>query len=214
MNGLDASSACTQSALACLQSGGYKFIGRYYSRTTQIPGKKLTQSEAQLISLADIGIVAVYEDGPTSYSYFSADRGTADANGAIAQAKAVGQPLESAIYFTVDYDATSSDITGNIASYFQAIVATIGNQFRVGVYGSGDVCHAIKSSGYASLAWLAQSTGWSGYSSFSDWAIKQGPEQTICGLNADSDVAQGEFGSFVVVSPLPFASDRIHQAST
>src|ERR1051325_4608611 len=150
MNGLDSSSACTQSALTCLQSGGYEFIGRYYSRTTQIPGKKLTQPEARLISLAGIAIVAVYEDGPTSYSYFSSDRGVEDANGASEQANAVGQPSESAIYFTVDYDATSSDIEGNITSYFQAIVATIGNQFRVGVYGSGDVCHAIKSSGYAS----------------------------------------------------------------
>jgi len=214
MNGLDSSSACTQSALTCLQSGGYQFIGRYYSRTTQIAGKKLTQSEAQLISLADISIVAVYEDGPTSYSYFSSDRGVADANGAIQQANAVGQPSESAIYFTVDYDATSSDIAGNITSYFQAIAATIGSQFRVGVYGSGAVCAAIKSIGCASLAWLAQSTGWNGYSSFSDWAIKQGPEQTICGLNADSDVAQGEFGAFVVIAPHPLASRRSERAAT
>lgn len=214
MNGLDASSACTETSLTCLQTQGLKFIGRYYSRTTQIAGKKLTPSEAKLISLAGIAIVAVYEDGPTSYSYFSASRGQADAAGAIAQANAVGQPSESAIYFTVDYDATSSDIAGNITDYFQAIAATIGSQFRVGVYGSGAVCQAIRAAGCASFAWLAQSTGWDGYSSFTDWAIKQGPEQTICGLNADSDVARGEFGAFVVVSSFPMTRERVKTQST
>jgi hypothetical protein len=204
INGLDSSSACTETSITCLQSKGLKFIGRYYSRTTQIAGKKLSASEARLISLGDIAIVAVYEDGPTSYDYFSAARGVADANGAISQANAVGQPAESAIYFTVDYDATSTDIAGNITAYFQAIAATIGSQFRLGVYGSGAVCAAIKAAGCVSLAWLAQSTGWSGYSTFTDWAIKQGPEQSVCGLNSDTDVARGEFGAFVVLQPLPF----------
>jgi len=204
MNGLDASSTCDESSLQCLQSQGLQFIGRYYSRTTQIAGKKLTPAEAQLISLAGIAIVAVYEDGPTNAAYFSASRGAADAGGALEQAAAVGQPQGSAIYFTVDYDASSSDIAGNIAAYFAAIASTIGGQYRVGVYGSGDVCEAMLNGGYASLAWLAQSTGWSGYSQFANWAIKQGAEQTICGLNADADVAQGDFGSFIVMPPTPF----------
>ena len=66
------------------------------------------------------------------------------------------------------------------------------------MYGSGAVCSAITGAGLAQLAWLAQSTGWSGYSQFTAWVIKQGPEQSICGLNSDSDIAQGAFGAFVV----------------
>ena len=198
INGVDSSSACSTAAIACLQNSGIVFVGRYYSRTTQIPGKKLSAGEAQLLSAAGISIVAVYEDGPTSYSYFSAARGIADANGALQQAAAVGQPQGSAIYFTVDYDATTSDIAGNIAEYFKAVAATIGEQYEVGVYGSGAVCAAMTSAGFANLAWLAQSTGWSGYLQFTTWAIKQGPEQSVCGLNSDTDVAQGDFGSFIV----------------
>ena len=30
------------------------------------------------------------------------------------------------------------------------------------------------------------------------WAIKQGPEKSVCGLNSDTDVAQGDFGAFTL----------------
>ena len=199
-NGVDSSSACDATSIACLQSNHIAFVGRYYSRTTQIAGKKLTASEAQLLSGAGLEIVAVYEDGPTSASYFSASRGAADAGGAMQQAAAVGQPAGSAIYFTVDYDASSADIEGVIAQYFAAVATTIGSAFRVGVYGSGAVCTAMLSAGYASLAWLAQSTGWTGHASFTNWAIQQGPEKSACGLNSDTDVAQGDFGGFRVAT--------------
>lgn len=198
ISGVDSSSACTSTSISCLLSEGIGFVGRYYSRTTQIPGKKLTASEAQLISNAGLLLVTVYEDGPTSYSYFSASRGTADAQGALQQAEAIGQPTGSAIYFTVDYDAASNEISGNITAYFNAIAETLKPTYRVGVYGSGSVCSAILEAGYADLAWLAQSTGWSGYSQFTNWSIKQGPEQSVCGLNSDTDDAHGEFGAFTL----------------
>jgi hypothetical protein len=198
VTGVDSSSACTSSSIDCLLSSGISFVGRYYSRTTHIEGKKLTLSEAQLLSESGLQLVAVYEDGPTDYDYFSADRGTADANGAIAQAQAIGQPKGSAIYFTVDYDASFEEIRANITEYFTAINTAMAGLYEVGVYGSGSVCSAITEAGLAQLAWLAQSSGWSGYSQFSDWAIKQGPEQSICELNSDSDVAHGSFGAFTV----------------
>jgi len=198
VSGVDSSSSCTQSSIDCLKQNNIAFVGRYYSRTTQIAGKKLTQAEAQLLSQNGLEIVAVYEDGPTSYSYFSATRGTADAGGALQQAAAVGQPDGSAIYFTVDYDAAQSDIEGNITAYFEAIAETIGDTYAVGVYGSGATCTAILNAGLADYAWLAQSTGWSGYSEFTEWSIKQGPEQSVCALNSDTDEAEGNFGSFTV----------------
>lgn len=198
VTGVDSSSACTSSSIACLLSSGMSFVGRYYSRTTHIEGKKLTQSEALLISQSGLQLVAVYEDGPTSADYFSAARGTEDADGAITQAQAVGQPIGSVIYFTVDYDATSSDIAGNITAYFSALDAALSGMYVVGVYGSGAVCTAMTAAGLAQIAWLAQSTGWTGYSQFTNWAIKQGPEQSVCGLNSDSDIAHGEFGAFTV----------------
>lgn len=198
VSGVDSSSSCTADSIACLKQNGITFVGRYYSRTTQIAGKKLTQAEARLLSNAGLEIVAVYEDGPTSYSYFSAARGTADATGAMQQAAAVGQPEGSAIYFTVDYDAAQNEIDGNITAYFTAIDETIADAYAVGVYGSGATCEAIIAAGLAEYAWLAQSTGWTGYSEFTEWAIKQGPEKSVCGLNSDTDDAHGDFGSFTL----------------
>jgi hypothetical protein len=201
LSGCDASSACTESTISCLRDNNISFVGRYYSDTTHITGKKLTAGEAQLLSSSGFGLVAVYEDAPTESSYFSASRGIKDANGALAQALSVGQPAGSAIYFTVDYDAPQSDIDGNITDYFAAIAATLGTQYVVGVYGSGNTCTAILKSGHARLAWLAQSTGWGGYHSFNDWVIRQGVEGSICGLSSDSDEAQGDFGAFRVAVP-------------
>ena len=198
LTGLDTTTQVTADVAAELVQNGYAFVGRYYSRTTKIPGKKLTAAEAAIICDAGLQLVAVYEDGPTSYSYFSADRGTADAQGAVAQAASVGQPNGSAIYFTVDYDAAASEIAGQITSYFQAVRAAIGDQFIVGVYGSGATCQAILDASLAELAWLSCSTAWSGSKTFTGWAIKQGNPETILGLNADPDQAIDDFGAFVV----------------
>lgn len=198
LSGVDSSSACSASTITCLQQQAIAFVGRYYSRTTQTAGKKLTAAEAKSLSAGGLTIVTVYEDGPTSYGYFSASRGTADANGAVQQAQAVGQPKGTAIYFTVDYDAAADEIADNITDYFRAVVAAVGKKYAVGVYGSGAVCAAITSAGFAKYAWLAQSTGWDGYHAFTTWNIKQGPEQAVCGLNSDTDIALGDFGGFRV----------------
>lgn len=196
--GLDSTTRCTPDVAKQLKDNAYQFVGRYYSRTTKIDGKKLTRDEALTISQAGLQIVAVYEDGPTNYTYFSAARGTADAQGAIQQAAAVGQPAGTAIYFTVDYDAAASEIAGNITDYFKAINAAVGDQFIVGVYGSGATCQAILSAGLAKLAWLSCSTSWMGTKSFTNWTIKQDNPKTIFGLNADPDQANEDLGGFVV----------------
>lgn len=198
LQGCDSSSAVTSADLLCLQQKGYSFVGRYYSRTTHIEGKKLTASEAVMISEGGIDLVAVYEDAPVEYSYFSGARGSEDATAALEQAAAVGQPEGTAIYFSVDYDASDSEIAGNIHAYFSAAAAEIGSKYLIGIYGSGAACTAMMNAGFAQLAWLSQSTGFNGTKTFTNWVIKQGLEGSVCGLNSDSDVAQGNYGSFRV----------------
>jgi hypothetical protein len=199
VTGLDSSSPCDQTAVDCLVQGGYSFVARYYSGSPS-SHKNLTAAEAKLISDAGLQLVAVFENNSTSLPYFTVARGTKDAAEALSMAASVGQPHGTAIYFTVDYDASSQDIAGAITSYMQAVKTGIAGKYTIGIYGSGAVCAAMVKAGLAELTWLSQSMGFNGSSTFSNWNIKQGMPLTICGLNADPDDAHGEYGGFQTAS--------------
>jgi hypothetical protein len=196
-NGIDSLTPCTASALKCLAAAGINFVGRYYSRTTTITGKKLTRTEALRISQAGLQLFSIYEDGPTAMTYFTSKRGALDAQGAVAQAQAVGQPGGSAIYFTVDFDAPIQEKAARAAliAYFRAVNENI-DAYTVGVYGSGAVCQAITDAQLARFAWLANAPKWAGFHTFTSWVLKQAKDTTICTLNADPDQAHGDFGAW------------------
>jgi hypothetical protein len=197
--GLDSSSVCDSTAAACLVQQGYSFLIRYY-RSHQSQLNRLQLPEAQTICAAGLTIGVVFEYRSTTAGYFTANQGAQDAADSLAEGAAVGQPNGSAIYFAVDYDANlQTDLTG-ITAYFQSVVAALRPAYKVGVYGSGAVCGALLDAGLADYAWLSQSTDFSGTATFTRWNIKQGPSQTICGLNADSDTANGDFGGFIIPS--------------
>jgi hypothetical protein len=189
-NGLDVAQDST-SQIGCLGDNGYTFICRYYN--TNRSSKNLTLAEAQALSAAGITIVVVWENGyPTTASYFSQSQGVSDATAALALAAAIGQPAGSAIYFAVDYDATASDVSGVITAYFQGVASVFGpaaTQYAASVYGSGATCQSLLDAGLVTFSWLSQSTGFRGSKTFTAYNIKQGPETTICTMDADSDEA-------------------------
>lgn len=194
----------------CLHDAQIAFACRYYSFTTSQTQKRLTRAEAQKLIAAHLPIVAVYEDGPTELAYFSHARGETDAKHAVASAKAVGQPVGSAIYFAVDYDARPSDVDGGITQYFAGVKASLealgGGQamYRIGVYGSGRVCAHIKDAmRLASYAWLAESHRWAGHDAYAKPDIRQEiSTSTLCTLESGShgmyedNFANGEYGAF------------------
>ncbi|HYM62385.1 MAG TPA: DUF1906 domain-containing protein [Thermoanaerobaculia bacterium] len=203
-NGFDTNQNCSQQ-IACISQGGYQFVGRYYNVNN--PSKNLTHAEAHLLSAGGIALVAVWENGyPTKASYFTFQAGVNDSTSAYNYGSAViGQPAGSAIYFAVDYDASAADIAGPIADYFRGVsqgfqTISSGNPiFKIGVYGSGNVCTAVLASGVAQYAWLSQSTGWGGSKTFANWNIKQGAVTTVCDLDSDLDQAiDGDYGSFTI----------------
>lgn len=208
-NGISTNQDVTTAA-ACLKQAGIDFVFRYYSTTTMQPHKRLTPSEANAILGTGLMLGIVYEDAPTSVGYFSNARGQRDANNAFNTAVSMGQPSGSAIYFTVDYDAPATDISGPIFDYFQGIQQAMQNasagggiSFAIGVYGSGDVCDFIKGqSGIAQYSWLSESTGWSGSGTYADWSVNQAvPTADVCGFTAnpqtyDENRALDDFGGF------------------
>jgi len=128
----------------------------------------------------------------------------------------IGQPPGSAIYFSVDFDATSGDIGGSIVPYFQGVKRGFDEEgagvpeYRVGAYGSGLVCGMLTTQGLISLTWLAMSRGFAGTQAAlaaGEFHLAQrAPAATLCGLGVDfndPNPARPDFGSFVLPAGPP-----------
>jgi len=195
--GFDTTADCSMLA-GQIKAAGLDFVGRYLSQNAH---KAIGAAEAKALRAAGLAIVLVYEDGPTSASYFSADRGTRDGMRAMQQASLIGAPAGTILYFAVDFDASSAEVANAVTPYFQSVNAAISNpgadqpRYRVGVYGSGAVCMALIEAGLAVKGWRACSRGWRGFSDFPDAAINQSLPATRVGLSVDPDEANGDFGA-------------------
>jgi len=188
-----------------LKGSHLDFVARYY-RDPASRWPTLSAAEARMVSSSGMRLVAVWEWHSQRPEYFTQASGYADAIAASGQAKGIGQPPGSAIYFAVDFNAQEADIRGPVDQYFRGVAAGLraaargGPGYRVGVYGSGAVCNYLKRSRLAEFAWLSNATAWSGYGSFADWNIKQGKGSPSLSFSHDSNEARDEFGGFQVAS--------------
>jgi hypothetical protein len=183
------------------------FVARYY----RDPGSRwptLSAAEARTVSAAGMRLVAVWESHSHRADYFSYGQGYSDALAAYRQAKGIGQPPGSAIYFAVDFNAGEPDIRGPVDQYFRGVYAGFYaasggfSAYRIGVYGSGAVCDYLKRMRLAEYAWLSNSTAWFGYDRFADWNIRQGKGTAALSFSHDVNEARGEYGGFQVASEL------------
>lgn len=210
---IDVSSNCGSKA-AALAAGGVSCVIRYYSRDTIRPSKRLDRNEAESLARAGIRLGIVHEGryGDKAENY---DRAAGVADGGYSRTyggSTIGQPAASSIFFGIDFDATSAEIRDRVLPYFQgvsdAFLAETGEpKYVVGVYGSGMTCAAVLDAGLAQRAWLAQSTGWSGYTKFlksKRWALLQGMETSIAGVSCDPNTASSvqDIGDFVWAAAL------------
>jgi hypothetical protein len=190
-------------ALNEIKDSKIDFVARYY-RNPASRWPALSASEAQRLSSVGVNVVTVWEWHSHDPGYFSYASGYEDARSAYAQAKAVGQPAGSAIYFAVDYNAPASDISGSIEPYFRGVAAGLAaagggrSEYKVGVYGSGAVCAAIKRAGLAQYAWLTGSTSWAGTLDYNDWNIRQGGHFSVLSFDHDSNEGREDYGGFRV----------------
>ena len=183
-----------------LREGRVDFVARYY-RTPESRWPALSASEAQQLSSLGLKIVAVWESHSRKPSHFSYSSGYSDAMAAYPQARAVGQPAGSAIYFAVDFNA---QLLEPIDEYFRGIAAGMiaasrGNaSYAIGVYGSGAVCDELKRAGLAQYCWLSNSIAWTNSLGYQDWNIRQGGRLPELSFNHDGDEARDEYGAFQV----------------
>jgi len=188
-----------------LKTKGVVAVGRYYSTGT---GKRISPSEAQAIASAGLKLFVVFEDDGDPP--LGGNAGTVHANLALQQARAIGQPSGSAIYFAMEHlpsGYTHNDLPG-ITTYFQQIRAAFNGAYKVGVYSDGVVCDALLTAGLCDFAWLSASMSFEGSKAFylsNRWSLSQQTplDQNWDGISVDINYAKPTFGEFVPVPPSP-----------
>lgn len=210
-NACDCATILDAPKAALLVEHGYKIVGRYLTGTVTTNGvrvsKALTIEEIQIASDAGLKIFPIYQDGGAASTYFKYDQGYSDAKKAVIAAKALRIPYGEIIYFAVDYDFNEIQCRDQIIPHFEGIakyMAETGADYRVGIYGSRNICTTVSNKNLACSSFVADmSTGYSGNLGFkmpANWAFDQFHEYGILGSNLqfplDKDMASGRYEGF------------------
>lgn len=210
---LDTNTSCLGKG-ALLKANAVTAVGRYYRKETH-PEWRISKAEAQELSKLGISLFVVFEDyGHADKLILTEDQGAKDATSALQQAKDIGQPAGSAIYFAAEGlpgGYKTADLP-KIKSYFKGIKDKLGGEFAAGVYGDGVVCDALRDEGFVKYTWLcAASTSFEGTCRALgkvQWSLAQVPPLDVDwnGLSIDRNIDnpkrnKGDFGAFVVPFP-------------
>ena len=102
-----------------LRGSRIDFVARYYrDPTSSLPA--LSSQEARKLASLGLKIVAVWEQNSPDPENLSYSSGYSDAFSAYNQAKAIGQPAGSAIFFAIDFNAHELEPA---KEYFRGIAA-------------------------------------------------------------------------------------------
>jgi len=189
----------TRPYLAELKAQGVRVIGRYYARCEQenLPQKRFAfTSEAAEILAQGIGILSIYQYRSSSRYKFDGQRpdrqgnivnlpdancapskngrnpraeAALDVKAAIAQARQVGQPQGTAIYFGVDFNFSRADraTKAKMLAYFKTVSKAMRKAgYRLGAYGDGDALAVLQRARLIDYAWLMASAAFPGSSEF------------------------------------------------
>ena len=190
---MDTSKQLTANNVNYLKSQGYKIIGRYLTGSVgdgaAERNKYLTRTELHDIISAGISVVPIYQDGGGVLGYFSESQGIKDANLAGQAARALGIPSGATIYFAADLDVEDGNIDATIIPYIKAVANQLSG-YKVGIYGTRNVCSRAAAAGAVTSAYVADmSTGFSGNLGFpmpKVWAFDQFVEFTLGGIPIDN----------------------------
>ncbi len=188
MKGIDYTTQTTASQAKALKAAGYNFVCRYLVPES-MAWKRLTKIEAETLTNAGLSIVSVYEASANG-ALKGTMQGTKDGKAAYAEAKTVGQPAGSTIYFAVDFDAQSKDYS-IIEAYLKAAQAQIPG-YNVGVYGSYAICEEMHKRG---IKYCWQTYAWSrGKKSQHTNIYQYKNDQTVNGVTCDLNESFGSEG--------------------
>jgi hypothetical protein len=201
MKGIDFTTPLTLTKAKEVKAAGYDFVARYLVPEKH-KSKRLTKEEAEICSQVGLKILSVFEIYANPLQGYNgirtaAQAGREDGKMAFAEAKAIGMPKGSAIYFAVDIDTKDYDM---VETYLRnAFVEVPG--YKVGVYGSYYVVEEMAKRGACTHFW--QTYAWSNkqVSKYNHcYQYKNGVN--VCGISADLNEATDNDGFWNIEKPV------------
>jgi hypothetical protein len=149
----------------------------------------LTAVEARVITGVDLKLLSIFES-TANRALGGPESGKKDVITALQEAKTVGQPNGTCIYFAVDFDVQKKDLP-TIGEYFLAAKKLI-LPYTIGGYGSYDLCEYLYSIGITNL-W--QTYAWShGKVSTHANVLQHLNGANVCGISCDLNDSFGGEG--------------------
>jgi hypothetical protein len=186
--GIDCTAQITTAVANDLKAQGITFVCRYLV-PANMAWKRLTKIEAEAMTTAGIDILSIFEKQANSAAG-GRDAGLSDGAAALAEARTIGQPEGSAIYFAVDYDALPKEFD-TIEAYLKAAESAI-TGYKVGVYGSFALCEEMSKRG---IPHCWQTYAWSHGEKSSNANVYQYQNNAvISGITCDLDESYGNEG--------------------
>lgn len=133
---------------------GKRFAVRYLFPS----GKGLTAAEVTKLHAAGLSVVLNYE-GASGGPRNGMEQGRQDAKRAVAYAVEVGAPKGCPIYFSVDFDASLTELRGCVHEYFVGVASVLPHN-RIGIYGSYRTVEVSRE--WRIPMWFWQTYAWSG----------------------------------------------------
>src|SRR5689334_1059727 len=160
---------------AKLSAQNVKVVVRFFARKPQ-PGlrEKVMASDGNMIEGVrepailirhGLSIVSLYQyrnNLPEKFLKGLEDTGSAkaevaaDAKAALDQARLVGQPEGSAIYFGVDFNVNRATLDA-VLEYFRFMNQTVGSHYAIGVYGNGFLNRTLRQEKLVAYNWISAS---------------------------------------------------------
>jgi hypothetical protein len=200
MKGIDFTTPITLAKAKELKVKGYDFICRYLVPEAY-KSKRLTKAEAEAATASGLKILSVfeiYEDfrkikGGTRSAEVA---GREDGKAAYKEAKLIGMPIGSTIYFAVDFDTRDYDM---VETYLRNVFAEIAG-YACGVYGSYYIVEEMARRKTCTHFW--QTYAWSrGQVSKHNNVYQYENGVSICGISADLNEAADSEGFWNIEVP-------------
>lgn len=198
----DCATILTTAKAQTLYKNGYRYVGRYLSGTI-VGGasKALTVNEMNIAFNAGLRIFPIQQSSANKVSYFTETQAVIDTESAYNHASDLGIPTGTIIYFAVDCDPQDSEITNYIIPYFAKVFSTMvntyKNKYKIGIYGTRNVCSRVSKKGHAISSFVCDmSTGFSGNLGFTipdNWAFDQFATVTIGSGNGQIEIDKDGF---------------------